>query len=406
MTSALSPANSRQQTPGEVGSGPTPTLLLDRVGHRYGATTALHDVSLSVEPGEVLALVGPSGCGKSTLLRIVAGLVAPSSGTLMINGADATKLRAERRGVGYVPQSYALFPHLSVRDNIGYGLAARRVPRPLRDERIARVLELTRMSSYAARAPSDLSGGQRQRVALARALVVEPSVLLLDEPLSALDPQLRDGMRRELRALLAAADCSTIIVTHDQSEALGLADRVAVMQDGRLIQTGTVDAVWNAPAHPFVAEFVAGAATFSAVSENGVIVLADDWRLPAADFAALGGAATVPGGPCFVVVRQIDGVTLREHPVPGDREAIVLDAEPRGSTWSLRVRLLVDGQNKPGQPELTVASPTAWLPGLRLGLALRAPGTTIHPSPTLNAAPAPAPAPSGMRAPTRRGRPT
>ncbi|WP_241982189.1 hypothetical protein [Cryobacterium sp. TMT3-29-2] len=174
------------------------------------------------------------------------------------------------------------------------------------------------------------------------------------------------------------------------------------MQDGRLIQTGTVHAVWNAPAHPFVAEFVAGAATFSAVSENGVIVLADDWRLPAAHFSAPGDVATVPDGPCFVVVRQIDGVVLREHPDPGSREAIVVDAEPRGSTWSLRVRLLVDGRDNPGQPELTVSSATAWLPGLRLGLSLRAPGTTIHPAPPLNAAPAP----GAMRPPTRRGRPT
>ncbi|KZC94205.1 MULTISPECIES: ABC transporter ATP-binding protein [Clavibacter] len=373
-----------------------PALRLEGIGHRYGSTQAVADVSLEVAPGRVLALVGPSGCGKSTLLRLIAGLLTPSSGSLHLDGEDATRLRAERRRIGYVPQSYALFPHLSVRDNVAYGLRAQRVPRAERDERVDHALELTRMTAYADRSPAQLSGGQRQRVALARALAIRPRVLLLDEPLSALDPQLRDGMRRDLRRLLAEADCCTIIVTHDQAEALALADEVAVMRDGRLVQRDSVDGVWSRPLDPFVAEFVAGAAALPAMAADGELVVAEGWRMPLAPFLA-DGAAPVDGA-CFAVVRPVDGASLHERPVDGSRAAVIVDVEPRGSSWSLRLRLVGDGSSAVDGTELTVSSATPRLPGHAVHLRLDASGTTVHASPAASpdAAP-PTPGPDARR---------
>lgn len=356
-------------------------LRLDGVGHQYGSTQAVADVSLTVAPGRVLALVGPSGCGKSTLLRLVAGLLTPSSGSVHLNGEDATRFRAERRRIGYVPQSYALFPHLSVRDNVAYGLAAQKIPRRERRGRVDEVLELTRMTSYADRAPSQLSGGQRQRVALARALATRPRVLLLDEPLSALDPQLRDGMRRDLRGLLAAADCSTIIVTHDQAEALALADEVAVMRDGRLVQCDTVEGIWQRPIDPFVAEFVAGAATLPGTVLGGRLRLAADWELPVDRFSAVGVASSnvLPdGAECFVVIRPVGGAILDEEILPEARPVEVVDVEPRGSSWLLRLRFLPTGSSTHPWPELNVSSSIAFLPGRSLWLRLEPGGTTIH----------------------------
>ena len=357
----------------------TPTrseVRLHGVGHSYGSTVAVDAVDLSVSGGEVLALVGPSGCGKSTLLRLIAGLLTPSTGTVWLGGDDATHLRAERRGIGYVPQSYALFPHLSVRENVAYGLAAQRVPRGERAERIDEALELTRMGEFAHRMPAQLSGGQRQRVALARALAIRPTVLLLDEPLSALDPQLRDGMRRDLRALLDAADCTTIIVTHDQSEALALADRVAVMRGGHVVQVDTVSRIWDHPAEPFVAEFVAGAAVLPARVTERHVVLADDWKVPVDRFAA---SDAVAGAAAFVVVRPENGATVHEpDSVDIGRDCVVVDAEPHGGRWALRVRLLTDGAPDQRWPEITVSSEIARLPGHRLRFDFRMTGTTVH----------------------------
>ncbi|MBF4630714.1 ABC transporter ATP-binding protein [Clavibacter michiganensis subsp. phaseoli] len=298
-----------------------------------------------------------------------------------------------------MPQSYALFPHLSVRDNVAYGLRAQRVPRAERDERVDRALELTRMTAYADRSPAQLSGGQRQRVALARALAIRPRVLLLDEPLSALDPQLRDGMRRDLRRLLAEADCCTIIVTHDQAEALALADEVAVMRDGRLVQRDTVEGVWSRPADPFVAEFVAGAAALPAVVAAGELVLADDWRMPVAPFAA--GGDVPADGACFAVVRPVGGASLHERPVAGSRPAVVVDVEPRGSSWALRLRLAGDGSGAVDGTELTVSSAVPHLPGHAVHLRLDAPGTTVHASPAAAPASPWPPAPARGRSRTR-----
>jgi len=217
---------------------------------------AVDDVTLSADPGEVLAVVGPSGSGKSTLLRLVAGLLTPSAGSVHVAGTDVTALSPEDRSAAMVFQGFALFPHLDVAANIGFGLKARRVPRAVRAERVATVAERLGLERLLSRRPAELSGGERQRVALARALLRDPAVFLLDEPLSSLDPVLRTSARRQLDALLRADGRCAIYVTHDQHEAMTLGDRVAVLRDGRLEQVGSPQELYQRPANTFVATFV------------------------------------------------------------------------------------------------------------------------------------------------------
>ena len=233
-----------------------PILSLRNVGKRFGSAIALEGVSLDIEPGEIFALLGPSGCGKSTLLRIVAGLESPDTGELLLDGRDVVRVPANRRPVNMVFQSYAVFPHMSVARNIAYGLEMERVARAEIDARVARALEQVRLEGLGARMPAELSGGQRQRVALARALVKRPRLLLLDEPLSALDAKLRDAMRLELVNLQSEVGVTFVIVTHDQSEAMALADRIAVLERGRLRQVDTPEALYRRPVDAFVADFV------------------------------------------------------------------------------------------------------------------------------------------------------
>ena len=220
----------------------------------------LHDLSLDVRAGELIGLLGPSGSGKTTLLRIIAGLDAPDRGRILFGDDDATGLAVQERAVGFVFQHYALFKHMSVADNIAYGLnARRRADRPAKAEikrRVGDLLDLIRLSGFGDRYPSQLSGGQRQRVALARALAVEPRVLLLDEPFGALDAQVRKDLRRWLREIHDRTGHTTVFVTHDQEEALELADRVVVMSQGRIEQVGTPDEVYDRPAVPFVHRFI------------------------------------------------------------------------------------------------------------------------------------------------------
>lgn len=220
---------------------------------RFGSVVAVEDFSLAVPVGEILALLGPSGCGKTTVLRIVAGLERPDAGRVFLAGRDATDWPPEKRGVGLVFQSYALFPHLSVGANVAYGLRFRRGERK---RRVRELLELVGLAGYERRRPHQLSAGQQQRVALARALAPEPRVLLLDEPLSALDAALRKGLRAELRALLGKLRITALYVTHDQEEALALADRVAVMREGRLEQLAPPEELYAKPCTPFVASFL------------------------------------------------------------------------------------------------------------------------------------------------------
>ncbi len=256
-----------------------PILSLRGIGKRFGAARALDDVSLDVRAGEIFALLGPSGCGKSTLLRIVAGLESPDEGELLLDGRDMTRVPANKRPVNMVFQSYAVFPHMSVARNIGYGLEMERVPKDEIAARVGLAVEQVRLDGLGERMPDQLSGGQRQRVALARALVKRPRLLLLDEPLSALDAKLRDAMRLELVNLQSEIGVTFVIVTHDQSEAMALADRIAVLERGRLRQCDTPEALYRRPVDAFVADFIGTLHAFpvTSVREHGerLVVEAD-----------------------------------------------------------------------------------------------------------------------------------
>jgi putative spermidine/putrescine transport system ATP-binding protein len=235
---------------------PVPDLELVDVSSRYGSVVAVRHVSLAVRRGEFLALLGPSGCGKTTTLRMIAGLLEPEEGRILVRGEDVVGVPTHRRNVGMVFQNYALFPHRTVAENVAFGLVMRRRPRAEIRARVTRMLELVRLPGLGHRYPRQLSGGQQQRVALARALAIEPSLLLLDEPLSNLDLKLREEMRLELRAIQSQLGITTVFVTHDQEEALVLADRLALMQAGRLEQVGTTEQVYHDPANRFVAGFL------------------------------------------------------------------------------------------------------------------------------------------------------
>ncbi len=231
-------------------------ILIDQVSKRYPGTLALEDVSLTVHNEEFMVLLGPSGCGKTTLLRLIAGFEQPDEGAILIDGRDVTEMAPGRRGLAMVFQSYALFPHLKVFDNIAFGLRMHQVNRADIQGRVGAAAELMQITRLLDRYPTQLSGGQRQRVAVARALVMEPAVILMDEPLSNLDALLRLQMRAELKRLLHEARTTTIYVTHDQIEALSMGDRTAVMRDGRILQVDTPMAVYDRPGHVFVAQFI------------------------------------------------------------------------------------------------------------------------------------------------------
>ena len=231
-------------------------LTLDRLGKRYGTAAAVAGVSLDIAQGELVVLLGPSGCGKTTTLRMIAGFVEASEGDVLLDGASILGLPPHRRDVGLVFQSYALFPHMTVARNVAFGLEMRGMPRRDRNARVAEMLRLTRLEALADRLPRQLSGGQQQRVALARALAIKPRVLLLDEPLSNLDAALRAEVGREIRLLQRASGLTTVMVTHDQDEAMAMADRLVVMREGRVEQSGTQEDLYERPATPFVAGFI------------------------------------------------------------------------------------------------------------------------------------------------------
>lgn len=231
------------------------SVTLRGVHYSYGGSFSIEGVDLDIAAGELITMVGPSGCGKSTLLRIVAGLLHPDQGAVMLDGEDVVQVSPERRNIGWMPQSYALFEHLDVTQNIAFGLRMRGVKGREQQQRVAEMLDLCQILDLADRSVAALSGGQRQRVAIARALAVRPRVLLLDEPLAALDPQLRIELRSGLERLLHDSGVTTLFVTHDQSEALALADRVAVLRAGVLHQFATPEEVWEQPADDFVASF-------------------------------------------------------------------------------------------------------------------------------------------------------
>jgi 2-aminoethylphosphonate transport system ATP-binding protein len=249
---------------GTIAEPDPPAITFDRVGVAYGrgkkATDALVDFNLRVAAGETVALLGPSGSGKSTALNALAGFVRPTTGAVRLADRDVTDLPPAKRGVGVVLQSYALFPHMRVADNVAFGLKSQRVPRGAIASRVAEALDMVGMSAYAKRLPRELSGGQQQRIAIARALAIRPKVLLLDEPLAALDAQLRHSMLAELQRLKEALpDTAMLYVTHDQAEALALADRIVVMNNARLMDVDTAENLWKRPPTSFTAAFLGGA---------------------------------------------------------------------------------------------------------------------------------------------------
>ena len=231
-------------------------LSLQGISKRYGDFTAIEQLDLEVERGEFLSLLGPSGCGKTTTLQMVAGFVTPSTGRILLDGRDITNERPEKRGIGVVFQSYALFPHMTVAGNVGFGLEMRKMKREQRAQRIAETLELVHLTGLDARYPKELSGGQRQRVAIARAIAMQPELLLLDEPMSNLDAKLREEMHIELRAIQKRLGITTILVTHDQVEAMTMSDRIAVMHGGKIAQLSTPFEAYERPATPFASTFL------------------------------------------------------------------------------------------------------------------------------------------------------
>lgn len=263
-------------------------IVVRGANKRYGDFVALDQVDFVVPTGSLTALLGPSGSGKSTLLRTIAGLDHPDTGSVTINGVDVTRVPPQRRDIGFVFQHYAAFKHLTVRDNIAYGLKVRKRPKAEVNEKVDELLEVVGLSGFQGRYPNQLSGGQRQRMALARALAVDPQVLLLDEPFGALDAKVREDLRSWLRRLHDEVHVTTVLVTHDQSEALDVADRIAVLNKGRIEQVGSPTDVYDSPTNPFVMSFLGAVSTL-----NGALVRPHDIRVGRnPDMAVAGGDGT------------------------------------------------------------------------------------------------------------------
>jgi putative spermidine/putrescine transport system ATP-binding protein len=293
-------------------------LVLDKLTKRFGDHLAVDGLSLAVEKGEFVSLLGPSGCGKTTTLQMIAGFVEATSGAVMLEGRDLLSIKPAQRGLGIVFQSYALFPHLTAAQNVAFGLEMQKVPRAERDSRVAEALKLVGLAAYAGRYPRKMSGGQQQRVALARALVIRPRILLLDEPLSNLDAKLREEMQIELRQIQRTVGTTTILVTHDQAEAMALSDRIVVMNAGRVEQIARPHEAYENPASPFVAGFL-GKTNVLQVGGRAVTVRPEKISFAAVDGQLAGKVATrifqgnhwlyqvdTPSG-LVTVIRQNDG---------------------------------------------------------------------------------------------------
>jgi len=284
-------------------------VRLERLSKEYNRMVAVDDVSLTIEPGHMVALLGPSGCGKTTCLRMIAGLIRPTSGDVFVNNARMTDVPVHRRNVGMLFQNYALFPHLTVEENIAFGLEMRGIAKAEAAQKVAAALSLVQLSSFGKRYPAQLSGGQQQRVALGRALVIEPAMLLLDEPLGALDKGLRESMQVELRALQRRLGLTTIMVTHDQDEALTMADKIVVMRDGKLEQVGSATEIYQRPASQFVAKFIGASNLFEGKVEqrNGdgaIIRVSQDLKLLVDQVPAAAADVMVSIRPEAIIVEQ------------------------------------------------------------------------------------------------------
>ena len=288
-------------------------VSLEDVVVRYGDVTAVDRLSLAIEPGEFVSLLGPSGCGKTSTLRVIAGFESADSGVVRLSGDDVRGVPPHRRDVNTVFQQYALFPHLSVAENVAFGLRRARVPKEDVGPRVATALDMVRLRPLAGRKPAQLSGGQQQRVAVARALVNEPAVLLLDEPLGSLDRALRAELQVELQVLHEKVGATFVYVTHDQEEALAMSDRIAVLLNGRLQQIGTPDDVYDRPVNAFVAGFLGGHVFLPGTAGPGADrVLGDGWVVR----GTAGPDAAVPGGDAVAAVRP-EAVELLDAPVEG-----------------------------------------------------------------------------------------
>ncbi|KMO28150.1 ABC transporter ATP-binding protein [Methylobacterium aquaticum] len=338
---------------------------------RYGAFTALDDVSLDVAPGEFLSLLGPSGSGKTTLLGILGGFIVPSSGSVHFGTTDVTFLPPHKRDIGVVFQNYALFPHLSVGENVAFPLRARREPKASWGPRVAEALAMVELSGYEARAISQLSGGQRQRVALARAIVFRPRLILMDEPLSALDKHLRETMQIELRRLHRQLEATIIYVTHDQREALTMSDRIAILRGGRLAQVDTPERLHDRPSNAFVASFI-GESTLVPVTRSGP----DAVSLGA---TTLRSARPLPAGEALLLAIQTEKLIVAGDAAPEGYNRLsgrVTDIVYQGE--SLRVFVALDHG-----PEISLRQPAHHAGRL----AIPAPGGAItallHPQDTI-----------------------
>jgi ABC-type Fe3+/spermidine/putrescine transport system ATPase subunit len=288
-----------------AGDATQPALELDGLEKRFGTVAAIDGVSLTVPRAAILALLGPSGCGKTTILRAIAGFVEPDRGNIRLAGRDVTRLPPERRGTGMVFQNYALFPHMTVAQNVAFGLQMHKVPRAQREALVADALSLVQLSHMAARYPSQLSGGQQQRAALARSVVIRPDILLLDEPFGALDENLRETLQIELRKLQQRLGVTTVIVTHDQAEAMILADQIAVLRAGQIEQLASPATVYDRPATRFVAGFMGVENILDAVVDAGGVRIGPYWmELPP------GGRSSATCGEAWVAARA-ESIGLR-----------------------------------------------------------------------------------------------
>jgi putative spermidine/putrescine transport system ATP-binding protein len=333
----------------------TAGVQLNGLRKSFGSVHALDGLDLTIEPGELIALLGPSGCGKTTALRCVAGFESPDSGAVLLDGEDITAIPANRRDAGMVFQSYSLFPNLSARDNVAFGMRIRKTPANRRHARAAELLELVGLPGHGDRYPHQLSGGQQQRVALARALALAPRVLLLDEPLSALDAKVRVTLREEIRRLQLSLGITTIFVTHDQEEALSVADRVAVLRAGRLEQCASPAEIYDRPATPFVAEFV------GTMNHVPGILSGDRVRVLGQSLPVDG---TAPAAPRVEVLVRPEAVLVTPDP---DGAATVTASSFRGSSARLRLDLPAHGEllaDVPGHEAVRLA------PGTRVAVRL------------------------------------
>ena len=305
-------------------------LVIDGLSKSYGDVHALVDLNLQVAQGEFIGLLGPSGCGKTTTLQALAGFVQPTRGRIVLDGRDITHLDANRRGLGIVFQSYALFPHFTVAQNVAFGLEMRGVSRSDITTRVGRMLELVHLQDLAQRYPRELSGGQRQRVAVARALVIEPPVLLLDEPLSNLDAQLREAMQFELRRIQRKLGTTTLMVTHDQAEALSISDRVVVMHAGRVQQIDAPHRLYEHPQSRFISGFVGKTNLLRATVRGAEVELAGGLRLP------IGGPSTLSDGTDVTVCLRPEKLSFASD-ASGRLPARIEERFFLGSQWLYRV---------------------------------------------------------------------